>query len=247
MKLYEYIDYLATWLNEVNKEAKTDGYILGLSGGIDSSCVAGLLKKGNINALGVIMPCHSNDEDAHDAILLAEALDFPFITIDLSSTYDELVKKMKEQDEVIKTKDNTLALHNIKVRLRMVTLYALGQARNFLVCGTDNLAEWYTGYFTKFGDGGVDLVPLVHLTKGEVKEAAKYLGVPESIINKTPTAGLYTGQTDEGEMGVTYEELDQYLLGKPIDKVKEAIIERLHKVSEHKRNLAIKPKDYIRD
>lgn len=246
MQLVEYVDYLSSWLQETTKQTKTNGYIFGLSGGVDSACVAGLLNKANLDCLGVILPCHSHRQDEEDAILVAKSLNIPYIIIDLSSTYDELVKQMKNQDEVMTTTNNFLAYHNIKVRLRIVTLYALGQARNFLVCGTDNQAEWHTGYFTKHGDGGVDLVPLIHLTKGEVKEMSKILGVPESIINKVPSAGLYAGKTDEDEMGVTYQELDQYLLGKPISKNKEDVIKNLHQNSEHKRNLALKPKQFIR-
>lgn len=247
MTLNEYIEYLSKWLKDVNEKTKTNGYIFGLSGGLDSACVAGLLKKSvNQNCLALILPCHSNSKDVEDALLVAKTFNIPHLTIDLSSAFDELVKNLKDSDEIIANSKNKNALNNIKVRLRMVTLYALGQARNYLVCGTDNLDEWYTGYFTKYGDGGVDLVPLIHLTKGEVKEVSRLLGVPESIIKKVPSAGLYQGQTDESELGVSYDELDKYLLGKSIDKKKEEIIRRLHLSSEHKRRLAIQPKPFER-
>ncbi len=130
---------------------------------------------------------------------------------------------------------------NMRARLRMTTLYAVANNFGYLVVGTDNAAEWHTGYFTKYGDGGVDLVPLVHFTKGEVRELAKILGVPEEIINKAPSAGLWEGQTDENEMGTTYNMIDAYLKGEEIPEKDRTIIERLHAVSEHKRNIAAHP------
>ena len=126
-------------------------------------------------------------------------------------------------------------------------LYAYGQTHHMLVLGTDNMDEKYTGYFTKYGDGAADLLPIVYLTKGEVVAAAKMLGVPTSLAERVPSAGLFEGQTDEKEMGVKYADLDKYLLGGEVDeKVKERI-EYLHRVSEHKRNDIPTPEEYVRD
>ncbi len=113
----------------------------------------------------------------------------------------------------------------------------------YLVVGTDNAAEVHTGYFTKYGDGGVDLIPIANLTKREVYEWAKVLGVHEDVINRAPSAGLWEGQTDEKEMGTTYDMIDAVVEGK-LDEVPakdQEIIARLHRISEHKRNMPPKP------
>jgi NAD+ synthase len=123
----------------------------------------------------------------------------------------------------------------------MTTLYAVANNFGYLVVGTDNAAEWHTGYFTKYGDDGVDLVPLVHFTKGEVREMTKVLGVPDEVLHKTPSAGLWEGQTDENEMGITYNMIDKYLKGEEVPEKDRLIIERLHARSEHKRQLAAAP------
>ena len=128
----------------------------------------------------------------------------------------------------------------------MVTVYAYAQAHRGLVLGTDNAGERYTGYFTKFGDGGVDLLPIANLLKREVVEACLLLGIPEDLAKRVPSAGLYQGQTDEKEMGITYQDLDDYLLGKEVPEEAKERIERLHRISEHKRKEAPSPEEYIR-
>lgn len=139
-----------------------------------------------------------------------------------------------------------LADGNTRARLRMTALYAVANLTGRMVVGTDNAAEWYTGYFTKYGDGGVDAVPLVHLTKGEVRELARFLGVPERVITKAPSAGLWAGQTDEGEMGITYDAIDRYLRGLEVSEREERAIETLHRNTEHKRRLAAAPPKFER-
>nr|MCU0256832.1 NAD(+) synthase [Vicinamibacterales bacterium] len=132
-----------------------------------------------------------------------------------------------------------LAQANLKPRLRMTTLYYVANRLNYLVAGTGNRTEIAIGYYTKYGDGGVDLLPLGALVKSEVRALARELGVPAPIIEKPPSAGLWIGQTDEGEMGFTYAELEDYLLRGP-DAVAPATvmkIERLVRASEHKRHL----------
>ena len=154
-------------------------------------------------------------------------------------------EKKSTQKQGIKL--DQLSLANLKVRIRMTLLYAYGQTHRSLVIGTDNMDERYTGYFTKYGDGAADILPITHLTKGEVVEAAKIKGVPSYLAERTPSAGLFDGQTDEKEMGILYKDLDNYLLGKEVEpKVKERI-EYLHRISEHKRSLIPEAEPYIRD
>lgn len=237
MKLNEYLDYLVKWLQKEVKKAGANGLIVGVSGGIDSAVVANLIKKAfPTESLGVMIPCNSPEFDMVCGIDVIKNADIEFLTVDITSTFNELSKNLGV--------NNKLALANTKARLRMTTLYALAQEKGYLVVGTDNACEWHTGYFTKYGDGGVDLVPLKHLLKSEVKEVAKILGVPQKVIDREPTASLIDGQTDEKEMQVTYKELDAYLRGEKVsDKARERI-EYLHNVSAHKRKIAPGPRVY---
>ncbi len=219
------------WLCDRLEDAHADGIILGLSGGIDSSVLAALGREalGRDKVLGVIMPCRSIPEDEADARLLAEAVDVDFIRVDLTEVFDSMLKNIGGEL-------NSLVQSNMKARLRMVTLYAVAQSKNFLVCGTSNKSEYETGYFTKFGDSGVDLMPLANFLKRDIRELAKILGVPEKIITKAPSAGLYEGQTDEGDMGFSYDILDEYLATGTIDDEKaRARIDVMRRRSEHKR------------
>jgi NAD+ synthase len=222
-----------------------NGAIVGISGGVDSAVVAHLIKRAfPDHSLGLIMPCKSNPKDMEDALKVVESCGIKHLIIDLTETHNvlfgEVEKQLKEKGE---WNEETARLGdaNTRARLRMTTLYAVANNYGYMVVGTDNAAEWYTGYFTKYGDGGVDLVPLVHFTKGEVREMARILGVPNEIITKAPSAGLWEGQTDESEMGTTYEMIDKYLKGEEIPEKDRQIIERLHKRSQHKRQLAIAP------
>ena len=219
------------WLQNEVKSAGASGIILGLSGGIDSSVLSALGREalGHDGVLGVIMPCHSIKNDEEDAVLLAETLNVKYMRVDLSDTFDALCSS-------IGSEISTLSLSNIKARLRMVTLYAIGQSKNLLVCGTSNRSEYETGYFTKYGDSGSDLMPLVSFLKREIRAMAKILGVPEKIIAKAPSAGLTEGQTDEGDMGFSYDVLDEYLAtGKIDDFSAKEKIDAMHRRSEHKR------------
>lgn len=241
----EKIEKLVSWLQEQVHNAKLNGLIVGISGGIDSAVVAHLIKRAfPNNSMGVIMPCKSNPKDVEDALKVVASSGIDYVKIDLTETHKVLFsaieKQLKDKGEWNEEKAR-LGDANTRARLRMTTLYAIANNYGYLVTGTDNAAEWHTGYFTKYGDGGVDLVPLVHFTKGEVREMAKILGVPKDIIEKAPSAGLWEGQTDENEMGTTYEMIDKYLRGEKIPEKDEQIIDRLHRISEHKRNLAAKP------
>lgn len=242
----KYIDYLIEWLQNKVKETNTKGIIVGVSGGIDSAVVANLIKKAfPNNSMGVIMPCYSKDEDVEHAKMVVDKIDLDTIVINLDSTFDSLINTVKPNIEV--TECFNLSQANTKARLRMTTLYSIAQNYSYLVCGTDNACEWFTGYFTKYGDGGVDIAPLVHLTKTQVYEMARLLNVDEPIITKAPSAGLIDGQNDEDEMKVTYAELESYMNNEKVSKTAQERIEFLHKVSEHKRNIVSIPQKKVED
>lgn len=191
------IEHIVEWINEKVIDAGCDGVVFGLSGGIDSAVVAAIAKQAfPENSLGLIMPCHSIEEDEKHARLVADKINLNIEKVDLTSTYDELVKNIKKKEH------NQLALSNIKPRLRMTTLYYYAQINNYLVLGPTNKSEFVTGYFTKHGDSGVDLLPIADFVKGEIYEMARILDIPKEIINKPPSAGLVKNQTDEDEMGI---------------------------------------------
>ena len=224
-------DLLVEWLAENVKSAGAKGLVFGLSGGIDSAVVAGLSKLAFPDtSLGAIMPCHSNPTDKEDALLVANAIGLQTQEVDLTEPFDYLVAKTGVNAD-------TMAAHNLKPRLRSSTLGLIGQSLGYLVAGGSNLAEWYTGYFTKYGDSAVDLLPLARLTKSEVYQLAKVLKIPEKIITKAPSAGLWQGQTDEEEMGIKYADLDKYLTDGTGEEEIIARIEALHKRSAHKRQM----------
>ncbi|KPU27998.1 NAD synthetase [Caloranaerobacter sp. TR13] len=227
-------DNLVIWLRDKVQEAGCKGLVVGLSGGIDSAVVAALAKRAfPEDSLGVIMPCHSNSKDEEHARLVAETIGLKTVKVDLSKTFDNLIDELKDDGA------NLLAVSNIKPRLRMTTLYYFAQKNKYLVAGTGNKSELTIGYFTKYGDSGVDLLPISDFVKFEVKELAKFLGIPEIIINKPPSAGLWENQTDENEMGFSYKELDSFILtGEADPKVKEKIV-TMNKLSEHKRRMPL--------
>lgn len=200
----EVAERISTWIRERVEEAGAKGVVLGISGGIDSAVTAVLAKRAlGDRVLGLIMPCHSDPTDGEHARLLAAKFDIETEYVDLTPVFDCLVEALPPGDR--------LARGNLKPRLRMTTLYYFANSRNYLVAGTGNKSEITVGYFTKHGDNGVDILPLGDLLKTQVRELARELGIPEEIITKPPSAGLWEGQTDEGEMGISYEELDKIL------------------------------------
>jgi len=227
---------ISEWLGEQVRAAGAKGLVVGLSGGIDCACTAALAKRAVGNeVLGVLMPCHSDPIDAEYANLTADAFGIETITVDLGPVYDALMMTLAPSGR--------MAEANVKPRLRMTTLYYLAAARNYLVAGTGNKSELMVGYFTKFGDGGVDLEPLGDLYKWQVRELAHALGVPQPIIDRPPTAGLWPNQTDEGEMGITYDVLDATLAAITAGEtsgVEPGVLTRVQNMiaaSEHKRRL----------
>lgn len=215
-------------------DAHADGIVFGNSGGKDSALVGILCKKACDNTIGIMMPCDSKrnyGEDIDHGDELAEKFGIENRTVDVTPIKKAAVDELSKVTEL-----NEQALTNINPRLRMMTLYAIAAAENRLVAGTGNLAERYMGYFTKWGDGAFDFNPIGDLTVGEVYDFMRYLGAPQSIIDKAPSAALYEGQTDEGDMGVTYAAIDRYITTGEATEHDKAIIDRYHSRSEHKRN-----------
>ena len=245
MKLEEYLKEIEQFVKEYLENSHQKQYVLGLSGGVDSSLVAAICKNavGKDKLICINMPIDSNPADLEDAEDLVSQLDINCLVIDGSEPYHRMVDEFNKLGISL----DTATLANLKVRIRMCILYAYAQKVGGLVVGTDNADERYTGYFTKYGDGGVDILPIVHLLKREVVEACKLYGISDKLAERTPTAGLFEGQTDETEMGVKYSVLDDFLLGKEIDEKSKERIEHLHKISEHKRVPIPTPKEFIRD
>lgn len=245
MKLEKYLENIELFLKDYLEKTHLDTYVLGLSGGVDSSLVAALTARavGVDKLMCIMMPIDSHPSDLEDALTLAKHLNLHYLVIDASKSFHETVKSYEQLGITLSHE----ALTNLKVRIRMTILYAYAQTYRGLVVGTDNMDERYTGYFTKYGDGAADILPIVYLNKGEVVQAAKLLNVPTHLAERVPTAGLFPGQTDEKEMGVTYVDLDNYLLGKIVPEEVVAKIERLHRISNHKRDPIPMPEEFVRD
>lgn len=219
------------WIRDIVNSGNAKGIVFGMSGGIDSAVVAALVKRAfPDNCFCVNMPCYSNPIDAEHAKLVADAVGIEMKTVVLNDAFDV----MKEQVDAKET-DSKLAIANIKSRLRMVTLYYYAGVNNYLVAGTGNKSEITIGYFTKYGDGGSDMLPLASFVKREVRALAKYLEIPEIVITKPPTAGLWENQSDEKEMGMSYDDLDNYILtGEAPEDIKNKV-DTMYSRSEHKR------------
>ncbi|MDI6701808.1 NAD+ synthase [Methanothermobacter wolfeii] len=188
-------------------ESGSDGVVIGLSGGVDSSTVACLAVNalGPERVLGILMPSATTPpEDTEHASLLAEKLGIETETIEIDPITDAF-------NDLCGHQTTGMAAANLKPRARMMVLYYHANSLNLLVAGTGNRTELLVGYFTKYGDGGVDMLPIGCLYKKQVRMLAEGLGVPPEIIDKAPTAGLWPGQTDEGELGIEYDVLDEIL------------------------------------
>ena len=245
---------IVDWLRQRLTASGARGFVVGLSGGIDSAVVARLCQMAaEDTVVGVMLPCHSDPQDEADARLVADHFKIPAIRVDLGPAFDRLLLDLRGALQQLPS-NITPALSttdikarvpdaNIKPRLRMTTLYYIANSLNYLVVGTGNKSELTIGYFTKYGDGGVDLLPIGALLKSEVRAIARDLEVPAPIIDKAPSAGLWLGQTDESEMGFTYAELERYLTAGPGAVASDVAvrIERLARNSDHKRALPPMP------
>jgi NAD+ synthase len=241
---------IAGWMRRQLTSSGARGFLVGLSGGLDSAVVARLAQlaaPGHVVA--AILPAHSDPQDEHDAEVVAAHFSLPIVRVDLSAAYDTTLaaaqlalQSLPEQMRAPRPADPIrvrLPLANVKPRLRMTTLYFLANSLQYLVPGTGNRSELAIGYFTKHGDGGSDLLPLGNLVKSEVRALARDLNVPPAIVERTPSAGLWLGQTDEDEMGFTYADLERYLEEGPqgVSPALAMKIERLIRSSDHKRAL----------
>jgi NAD+ synthase len=203
--------------------------VLGLSGGLDSAVAAALTARalGRESVLAIYMPCHSLDADRRDASAVAAHLGVEYREVDLGPVFDDLVAACGLDGA------SRLTLANMKPRLRMTVLYAFSAGR--LVVGTGNYSEYLVGYSTKWGDAAADIMPLARLYKDEVAALGRELGLPRGIIERVPSAGLWEGQSDEGEMGVTYASIRACFEGQPVDPESSARIAAMNGSSEHKR------------
>src|SRR5215216_1182179 len=216
-------DEIAGWLRFQMDQVGASRLVLGLSGGIDSAVVCALstMAAGPARVIAAIMPIHSRPDDVRDAELVASGFEVVPHVIDLVPAHDALIAALPGDgaagledanvDRARQSMRRQLALANVQPRLRMTSLYYLANRYNGLVVGTGNKTEIAIGYFTKYGDGGVDVLPLGDLDKTAVRGLARELGVPETVISKAPSAGLWEGQTDEAEIGLTYGDLDRAL------------------------------------
>jgi NAD+ synthase len=204
------IDHITHWLKDYADKAGVKGFIVGISGGIDSAVTSYLCAKTGLEVLCLEMGIHQNPDEVSRGLEHIHFLEERFsnvshYSINLTDTFETMRGDLPE--EAI---NHGLAMANTRSRLRMVTLYAVGQSRGLLVAGTGNKVEDFgVGFYTKYGDGGVDLSPIADLTKTEVYGVAKALGVVESIQQAAPTDGLWKDErTDEGQLGATYPELE---------------------------------------
>lgn len=230
------IESVVSWIEEYLKRSNTKGFVFGVSGGIDSALLCAIANKYFPNrSLALTMDIENSNDDIEDArLVLTKFNKVETINVEL----DKAFISMKGVLTKVKNPD---ALANLKSRLRMNTLYAYAQDRQYIVAGSCNAAEYITGYFTKYGDSGTDILPLVNFPKQYIIECAKLLGVPDKIINKKPSAGLKENQFDEDELGIEYSVIDDFLLGNFLDNKDLVHIIKLQINTDHKRQLPASP------
>ena len=248
------VNELKSFIKSTVTKAGAKGVVIGLSGGIDSAVATKLCADalGPENVLNVFMPSRGTPpEDYKVTSELSSQWGTEYRVVDVQPAVDALAAVLLSDAET------PLERGNISARCRMIVLYNLAKKRQYLVVGTSNQSEIMMGYFTKFGDGACDMTPLANLYKTEVRQIAALIGVPQPIIDKPPSAGLWEGQTDESDMGIKYEDLDKILYGMEQDRTdsqiaadtglpKETIsdIRRQVRSMEHKRLPAIRPSEF---
>jgi NAD+ synthase len=251
---------IAGWMRRCLSSSGARGFVVGLSGGLDSAVVARLAQLAAPGAVvGLVLPCHSDPKDERDALAIAKQFSLPTARVDLSGAYDTLAADGQAALDLLRPQLRAAAAPapmpddprarvpnaNIKPRLRLTMLYFVANSMQFLVAGTGNKSELAIGYFTKYGDGGADILPLGHLVKSEVRALARELQIPSAIIERTPSAGLWPGQSDEQEMGFSYADLERYLDEGPqgVSPALAMRIERLTRATEHKRGMPAMPEE----
>ncbi|MEF8881978.1 MAG: NAD+ synthase [Halapricum sp.] len=247
-------EHIKTFIEEQVAAAGVDRVVLGISGGVDSGLVTGLAADalGPERVHGLVMPSEVNDDETmSDAVRVAETFEVPHDVIEVGPIVESFLEAYPEGA------DNRMAAGNVRVRTRAVLNYLVANTENGLVLGTGNRTEALIGYFTKYGDGAVDCHPLANLYKQQVRQLARDVGVPESVASRTPTAGMWVGQTDEEELGIEYDTLDSILAlhvegSVPTSAaareigISEAVVERvraLHETSRHKRQVPSTPEE----
>ena len=202
--------YISAWLATYCDEARQEGYVIGISGGVDSALTSTLCAKTGLKTILVSMPIHQHTDQLkrahqHIAWLTANFTNVSSLEVDLTESFETFRSSLPTE-----VSNHELSMANTRARLRMTTLYAIGQANSCLVAGTGNKIEDFgVGFYTKYGDGGVDVSPIADLTKSEVWALAKHLGVSQEITSAKPTDGLWgTDRTDEDQLGASYPELE---------------------------------------
>lgn len=237
------VDFLKQYI----LKSGTTGLLIAISGGIDSAVAAGLCKRATDElssetgreymTLGVFQP-YGDQSDIADSYAVAEAFQLKHrAETNIAEAVDEIVIEVEHSFKSLGIPRHLSrgGKGNVKARTRMVVQYALAFDLNLLVVGTDHASEAVTGFFTKWGDGAVDVTPLSTLNKRQVRQLASLIGVPQSVLDKAPTAGLWDGQTDEEELGITYGDNSDYLEGKEINAEARQKLEKQYLKTEHKR------------
>lgn len=231
------VERICEFVRDYYKKNNLTGAVLGVSGGKDSAVVAALLCKalGPENVYGLSLPCHSKETDYEDAKLVADHYGFTLRKFDLTNAYDSFVGNIDNHEQY----DN--ANQNLKPRLRMSAVYYFASmlstnGKRYIVAGTSNKSELFVGYFTKGGDSTHDIDLIADFTVSEVIKIGEELGVPEKVLYKAPSDGL-SGKTDEDKLGVTYQNIEDYIYGNELDPEIKEKVKRLHENNQHKFNI----------
>lgn len=249
-KSKEITELIVNWLKTYAETAHVKGFVVGISGGIDSALTSTLCAMTGLPTLCVEMPIHQaasqvSRAQEHISYLKAKFNNVSSAVADLTPTFDLMVESFPKSEDEARL---NLTLANTRARLRMTTLYYFAGIHQALVAGTGNKVEDFgVGFYTKYGDGGVDVSPIADLMKSEVRELAKYLGVPSSIIVAKPTDGLFgDDRSDEDQLGASYDELEMAMLAKEAGKTEAdfesrelevfKIYSRLNRINQHKMN-----------
>ena len=263
MKTDKVINYITNWLKSYAENAKMNGFVVGISGGIDSAVVSTLAAKTGLKTLVIEMPIRQKEDQVsrakeHMIFLKKNYENVECLRVDLTPTFNTFENSVNPQNNYFQDRD--LAFANARSRLRMLTLYYYGQIHRLLVTGTGNKIEDFgVGFFTKYGDGGVDVSPIADLMKSEVYKLAEYLDILPEIRQAAPTDGLFgDNRTDEDQLGASYDELE-WAMKFSENKSEEdglslrekqvlSIFRRLNRINQHKMNpipICKIPKEYI--